>query len=58
MSKVAEVYEWRGRTVVDRDGEKIGTLDEIWAAVLGDRLDQRAARGDDSRHQRRVPEQR
>lgn len=30
MSKVAEVYEWRGRTVVDRDGEKIGKLDEIY----------------------------
>ena len=30
MSKVAEVYQWRGRTVVDRDGEKIGKLDEIY----------------------------
>jgi hypothetical protein len=30
MSKVAEVHEWRGRTVVDRDGEKIRKLDEIY----------------------------
>jgi hypothetical protein len=30
MSKVPEVYEWRGRTVVDRDGEKIHKLDEIY----------------------------
>jgi uncharacterized protein (TIGR02271 family) len=43
MSATSEVYDWRGRTVVDRDGDKIGKLDEIyvdsrsnepeWAAV-------------------------
>jgi uncharacterized protein (TIGR02271 family) len=43
MSSMTEVADWRGRTVVDRDGEKIGKLDEIyvdsrsnepeWAAV-------------------------
>jgi uncharacterized protein (TIGR02271 family) len=30
MSSFTDVYEWRGRTVVDRDGEKIGKLDEIY----------------------------
>jgi sporulation protein YlmC with PRC-barrel domain len=40
---IDEVLDWRGRAVVDRDGEKIGTFDEIyldegtnepaWAAV-------------------------
>ena len=30
MSTFTEVYDWRGRTVVDRDGDKIGTLDEIY----------------------------
>jgi uncharacterized protein (TIGR02271 family) len=30
MTQVTEAYEWRGRTVVGRDGEKIGTLDEIY----------------------------
>jgi uncharacterized protein (TIGR02271 family) len=43
MSAMTEAYDWRGRTVVDRDGEKIGKLDDIyvdsrsnapeWAAV-------------------------
>jgi uncharacterized protein (TIGR02271 family) len=43
MSAMTEAYDWRGRTVVDRDGEKIGKVDEIyvdsrsnapeWAAV-------------------------
>jgi stress response protein YsnF len=27
---IATALEWRGRTVVDRDGEKIGTLKEIY----------------------------
>jgi uncharacterized protein (TIGR02271 family) len=27
---MSEAYDWRGRTVVDRDGDKIGTLDEIY----------------------------
>jgi uncharacterized protein (TIGR02271 family) len=30
MSEFTQVYEWRGRTVVDRDGEKVGKLDEIY----------------------------
>jgi uncharacterized protein (TIGR02271 family) len=30
MSEFTEVYDWRGRTVVDRDGEKVGKLDEIY----------------------------
>jgi stress response protein YsnF len=30
MGRVAEVHEWRGRTVVDCDGGKIGKLDEIY----------------------------
>jgi len=30
MSAFTEVYGWRGRTVVDRDGEKIGKFDEIY----------------------------
>jgi uncharacterized protein (TIGR02271 family) len=30
MSGSTDVLEWRGRTVVDRDGEKIGKLDEIY----------------------------
>ena len=43
MTQVTEAYEWRGRDVVGRDGEKIGRLEEIyfdadsgqpeWAAV-------------------------
>jgi uncharacterized protein (TIGR02271 family) len=43
MSQMTEAYEWTGRQVVDRDGEKIGKLEEIyldtetgepeWAAV-------------------------
>jgi uncharacterized protein (TIGR02271 family) len=30
LTQLAEAYEWRGRTVVDRDEEKIGTLEEIY----------------------------
>jgi uncharacterized protein (TIGR02271 family) len=30
MTELTEAYEWRGRTVVDRDDEKIGALDEIY----------------------------
>jgi uncharacterized protein (TIGR02271 family) len=43
VNAMTDAYEWQGRTVVDRDGEKVGTLDEIyldsrtnqpeWAAV-------------------------
>jgi uncharacterized protein (TIGR02271 family) len=39
MTQVTEAYEWRGRTVVGRDGEKIGTLDEIY-------LDQQTGRAE------------
>jgi uncharacterized protein (TIGR02271 family) len=30
MADMTEVYDWRGRTVVDSDGDKIGKLDEIY----------------------------
>jgi uncharacterized protein (TIGR02271 family) len=30
QSNVSEAYGWRGRTVVDRDGDKIGKLDEVY----------------------------
>jgi uncharacterized protein (TIGR02271 family) len=30
MSEFTQVYEWRGRTVVDSEGEKVGKLDEIY----------------------------
>jgi sporulation protein YlmC with PRC-barrel domain len=30
MSDFTDVDDWRGRTVVDGDGEKIGKLDEIY----------------------------
>jgi uncharacterized protein (TIGR02271 family) len=30
MTQVTEAYEWRGRDVVGRDGEKIGTLEEVY----------------------------
>jgi uncharacterized protein (TIGR02271 family) len=43
MTQVTEAYEWRGRDVIDSDGERIGTLEEVyldtgsgrpeWAAV-------------------------
>ncbi|HYI80870.1 MAG TPA: PRC and DUF2382 domain-containing protein [Thermoleophilaceae bacterium] len=43
MTEVTEAYEWRGREVVDKEGEKIGSLEEVyldtdsgrpeWAAV-------------------------
>ena len=43
MTQVTEAYEWRGRTIVSSDGDKIGTLEEVyldtqtgqpeWAAV-------------------------
>jgi uncharacterized protein (TIGR02271 family) len=29
-TEFTNAYDWRGRTVVDRDGEKIGKLDEIY----------------------------
>jgi uncharacterized protein (TIGR02271 family) len=30
MADTAQITEWRGRTVVDRDGDKIGKLNEIY----------------------------
>src|SRR3712207_5929679 len=43
MNQMTEAYEWTGRQMVDRDGEKIGKLEQIyldtetgapeWAAV-------------------------
>ena len=43
MTQVTEAYDWRGRDIIDADGEKVGTLEELfrdeatqepeWAAV-------------------------
>ena len=30
MTEVTEAYEWRGRDVVDADGDKIGALEEVY----------------------------
>ena len=30
MTQVTEAYEWRGREIVDNDGDKIGSLEEIY----------------------------
>jgi uncharacterized protein (TIGR02271 family) len=30
MTELTEAYDYRGRTLVDRDGEKIGTVDEVY----------------------------
>jgi uncharacterized protein (TIGR02271 family) len=30
MTQVTEAYEWRGREVVDREGDKIGSLEEVY----------------------------
>jgi uncharacterized protein (TIGR02271 family) len=30
VTEVTEAYEWRGRDVVSRDGEKIGSLEEVY----------------------------
>ncbi|MCE3267597.1 MAG: protein of unknown function DUF2382-like protein, partial [Solirubrobacterales bacterium] len=30
MMQVTEAYEWRGRELVTRDGDKIGRLEEIY----------------------------
>jgi uncharacterized protein (TIGR02271 family) len=35
--QVTEAYEWRGRDMVDRDGEKIGQLEEIYLDALSGR---------------------
>ena len=43
MTQVTEAYDWRGRDIIDADGDKVGTLEELfrdedtqepeWAAV-------------------------
>ena len=33
MSQVTDAYEWKGRTLIDSDGEKIGEIDEIYLDV-------------------------
>jgi len=30
MTQVTEAYDWRGRTIVDADGDKVGTLEELF----------------------------
>ena len=30
MTQVTDAYEWKGRTLIDSDGEKIGEIDEIY----------------------------
>ena len=30
MTQVTEAYDWRGRDIVDADGEKVGTLEELF----------------------------
>jgi uncharacterized protein (TIGR02271 family) len=35
MTQFTEAYDFRGRTLIDRDGEKIGTVDEIYTDQEG-----------------------
>ena len=35
MTRFTEAYDFHGRTVVDRDGEKIGTVDEVYSSHEG-----------------------
>jgi uncharacterized protein (TIGR02271 family) len=30
MTQVTEAYDWRGRDIIDSDGEKVGTLEELF----------------------------
>ena len=30
MTQVTDAYEWKGRTLIDSDGQKIGEIDEIY----------------------------
>jgi hypothetical protein len=30
MARMTEAYDWRGRTLIDPDGEKIGQVDELY----------------------------
>jgi sporulation protein YlmC with PRC-barrel domain len=41
---VSEAYEWRGRNVVDQEGARVGTLEEIYLDQHTARLDQHASR--------------
>lgn len=36
MQNVEEIHEWRGQEVLDRDGEKVGKLDEVYYDAGGD----------------------
>ena len=35
MAQVTDAYDWRGRTLIGRDGEKIGTVEEIYVDAEG-----------------------
>jgi len=35
MTQFTEAYDFRGRTLVDRNGDKIGTVDEVYADKQG-----------------------
>jgi uncharacterized protein (TIGR02271 family) len=35
MTRFTEAYDFHGRTLVDRDGEKIGTVDEVYSSQDG-----------------------
>ena len=35
MTQFTEAYDFHGRTLVDRDGEKIGTVDEVYSSQEG-----------------------
>jgi hypothetical protein len=37
MTQFTEAYDFRGRTLVDRDGEKIGKADEVYSSQEGGR---------------------
>ena len=39
MTQFTEAYDFRGRTLVDRDGEKIGTVDEVYTDQDGGQLE-------------------
>ena len=32
MTRFTEAYDFHGRTLVDREGEKIGTVDEVYSS--------------------------
>lgn len=35
--ELTEAYEWQGRTIVGSDGEKIGTVDEVYLDERSDK---------------------